>query len=263
MDARPKQRLKFSSILLQSLNLYIAKFRVFLGILLLPAITVSLVSVGLISLILGFSGSGSQADPSTFQFTLSTTQWIIVALAAFVIAIVVSVSMAASVYGASNAGAGGLKGAFTKMQSKSMQIFWMQCVIYVLAFRFSPWTALLFWLLVALAVPTALLEQLGPSDSMDRAWKLSHGYRTKILLIEIALLVLPGLFVFVAGGLIRPNGPAYKLSTALRTASAWVMPLILLFPIQFMFVAITRVYQALAVEPEQTLHAQVASSVNN
>lgn len=261
MDANHQPFLVFA-ILMRSLIFYFAKFSIYLGILIIPAITLAGVSVGLISLILGFSQFGSQVDPTTFQFTLSSSQWVIFASGAFVIAIVLSLSMATTVHATIREGAGGIRGAFTSLRSKPLQIFWLQCVIYALALRFSPWAALLFWLLTALAVPAALCEDLGPSDAIDRAWSLSRGRRLRIFGLE-ALLLIPAVAAFVViGVLARPNGPIYQLSPAIRTAFSWVMAMIMLAPIQFMFVAITRVYQALASPPGSSLHARDNSDVN-
>lgn len=261
MDANHQPFFVFA-ILMRSLTFYFAKFSTYLGILIIPAITIALVSIGLISLILGFSQFGSQVDPTTFQFTLSSSQWVIFAMGAFVAVIVLSLSMATTVYATAREGVGGVRGAFASLRSKPLQIFWLQCVIYALALRFSPWAALLFWLLVALAVPAALCENLGPNEAIDRAWSLGRGRRLRIFGLEI-LLLIPAVAAFVLiGVLARPNGPIYQLSPAIRTACSWVMAMMMLAPIQFMFVAITRTYQSLATQPGSSLHAPAGSDVN-
>jgi hypothetical protein len=267
MDADRPPVLNFA-IFLQSLLFYFKNLPIYLGILVFPAITTALVAVGLITLLLGFAGNGAEIDPTTVQFSLSSNQWLMVAFGAFITAIVLSLSMAASVHATANHatannGVGGIRAAFASIRSKSMQIFWLQCVVYALALRFSPWAALLFWLLVALAVPVALCEDLGPSDAMDRAWSLSRGHRAKIIGLEILLLIPVAAGVVLIGVLARPDGPIYYLSPVIRTASSWIMAMIILAPIQFMFVVMTRVYQALAGDPGASLHVRAASNVNS
>ena len=261
MDANPPPILKFA-IFLQSLFFYLTSIPIFLGILIFPAITTALVAVSLITLLLGFAGSGAEIDPTTVQFSLSSSQWLMVAFGAFITAIVLSLSLAASVHVTARNAAGGIRAAVASIRSKPMQIFWLQCVVYALALRFSPWTALLFWLLIALAVPVALCEDLGPSDAMDRAWSLSRGHRAKIIVLEILLLIPVAAGVIVVGVLARPDGLIYYLSPTIRTASSWIVAMIMIAPIQFMFVVMTRAYQLLAGDPGSALHVQAASSVN-
>lgn len=262
MDANREPRAKFTSLLSQSISFYFVKARIFGGILLFPAVVISLASISLVSLILGFSANGSEIDPTMFQFSISPWQWIFVGAAVLAMAVTTSLSMAATVHATIQRGSAGIFGAFAAIDAKPMQIFWLQCVIYALALRFSPWTVLLFWLLVAFAIPAALRENMGPSDAMERAWSLSRGHRLAILGIELLLLVPPFLATILGGLLGGPDGVLYAVSPIIRAASSWLMILLLLAPIQFMFVAITWIYQKLASEPESTLHTRAASNVN-
>lgn len=262
MDASGLHRAKFTSVLSQSLAFYFVKIRIFGGILLIPALVISFASIGLISLILGFSATGSEIDPTMFQFSIRPWQWVFVGAAVLAMAVTTSLSMAASVHATLLRGAGGIRAAFAAINAKSMQIFWLQCVIYALALRFSPWTVLLFWLLAAFAIPVALGENLGPSDAMDRAWSLSRRHRLTILGIELLLLIPPVLATILGGLVGGPGGPLYTVSPVIRAASSWLMTLLLLAPIQFMFVAVTWIYEVLASEPESSLHARAASNVN-
>ncbi len=263
MDVNSKPSFKFPALFLDSLTFYIANLPIFFGILVLPAVTIAAASIAAISLILGFSVNGSEMDPNALQLSLTPSQWLVVGVGVLAGAIALSLGMAASVHATANRGTGGVLPAFARIGSKSMQIFWMQCVIYALALRFSPWTVLLFWLVVASVVPVALCEDLGPSDAMDRAWSLSRGHRFAILATEIVLLVPPVLAILLYAILARPDGPLYQVSPLIRAGSSWLMMLVLLAPVQFMFVAMTRVYQALASEQESVVHARAASNVNS
>lgn len=260
MEAR--HSLKIPELLAQSATFYVVNAPTFLRILLIPAFAISFVAIGLISSILGFSTSGSAIDPTVFQFSISRSQWLFVGAGVLAMAVVFSLSMAGSVHATLQRGNAGIRIAFRAIRAKSMQIFWLQCVIYALALRFSPWTVLLFWLLAAFAIPAALRENLGPGDAMDRAWEVSRGRRLSILVVELVLLVPPVAATLLGGWLEGPGGPISQLSPVLRAASSWLAMLVLLAPLQFMFVALAWIYQALAAGPEAPLHARGASNVS-
>jgi hypothetical protein len=253
---------KFRSVLAESVRLYFVNGGILPKILLLAAVATAAILVGTMTAMVGFSIVGTNMDPKVFQSTLNGQQWSIGAAGVVAIMIVLAFAFAASVHAA--AGATTVHEAFRRIRSVPMQIFWIQCVIYVLALKFSTIAAPLLFLLIAFAVPVALVENLGPNAAADRAWELSKGCRTGILLLEIGLvLTLVAVMTAIGVLFLQPNSPYVFMAPLMRAAMSWVFMAFLIAPFQFLFVALTRVYKALAAGSEPALHARAASNVKS
>ncbi len=233
-----------------------------LKILLIAGVALAAIFIITMTAITGFSIEGSSLDPKVFRSTLTGQQWAIGAAGLIAVMIALALSFAASVHAA--AGANSVKDAFSRIRSGPMQIFWLQCVVYALALRYQPLVAPLLFLVIAFAVPVALCEDLGPNASADRAWFLSKGYRFRILLLEVgAILASLGLMAAVSTLFLQPESPFIFLAPLLRAAISWILMALLILPFQFLFVALTRAYVALAAGSEPVLHARAASNVKS
>jgi hypothetical protein len=205
-------------------------------------------------------------DPTTLAVTLNRDQWVMITAGGFGMAIVSSLAMAASIHVACERERIGVRRAFGMVTAKSMQIFWLQCVIYALAVRFSPFAAPLLWFSLAFGIGVGVREDLGPSDAMERAWSLTQGSRLKVLVLEVLLLVP---FIALIAGisyLFLIPGPWFNLNKVEpQTRQLFSGPImaLLLIPIQFMFVALARGYAMLKQAEEPALHAKAASSVSS
>ena len=256
-------RLKLGRLLGGALLSYLRSLHLFLAILLIPAVAGAVIFVGVSAQILGFATDGASLDPTTFEITLNRDQWVLITAGGFAIAVVAALAMAASIHLACEGA--GIRRAFSKITAKSMQIFWLQCVIYGLAVRFSPVAIPLLWFSVAFGVGVAVREDLGPSEAMDRAWALSEGSRLKILAVEVLLVAPLLLFSFGIAYVFLIPGPTFNLnSIAPQTRQLLSAPITLLFliPVQFTFVTLARAYEMLRqAEQETVLHAGGASDV--
>jgi sterol desaturase/sphingolipid hydroxylase (fatty acid hydroxylase superfamily) len=184
--------------------------------------------------------------------------------AAGVIAVMITLALccAASIHAA--AGARSFGEAFGRIRSGPMQIFWLQCVIYALALKFSPVAGLVLFFLIAFVVPVGLCEDLGPNAAADRAWVLSSGYRIRILVVEVgAILVSLALMVVIGTLFLQANSPFVFLAPLFRAAISWILMAFLIAPFQFLFVSLTRLHQALIAGSEPVLHARAASNVKS
>lgn len=252
-------RVKFTTVLADSARLYFSNAGILPKILLIASVATAAIFLGVMTALVGFSVEGTNLDPKVFRGTLTGQQWTIGAAGLVAIMIVNSLGFAASVHAA--AGARSIGEAFSRIRSGPMQIFWLQCVIYALALRYSPLAAPLLFLLIGFAVPVALLEDLGPNVAADRAWALSEGHRGRILLLEIGLIVSSfALMGAVEWAFLRATSPFIFTPPVVRAAISWILMAFLIAPFQFLFVALTRLYQALAVP---VLHARAASNVNS
>jgi hypothetical protein len=156
--------------------------------------------------------------------------------------------------------------AFGLVTAKSMQLFWLQGAVYLLALRLSPWAVPVMWFSVVFGVPVALREDLGPSDAMDRAWALTAGWRIRILALEIVTtgLVL-GMISLIGWGILTPHS-FFNLNLVplwARLVAAIPLMALLLLPVQFLFVALGRGYEMLKRAEAPVLHAKAASSVSS
>jgi hypothetical protein len=256
-------QLKLGRVLWDAVLAYVRRLPVFLATALIAAVAGAAIFVAVSWKILGFAADGAALDPTTFGITLNRDQWVLITAGGFAMGVVASLAMAASIHLACEPIS--VRRALSKVTAKSMQIFWLQCVIYAVAVRFSPIAVPLLWFSVAFGVGVAVREDLGPSDAMDRAWVLSAGSRIKILVLEL-LLVVP-LFLFSLGiaYLFLIPGPWFNLnSIAPQVRQFFSVPITLLFliPVQFTFVTLARAYEMLRqAEQETALHAEGASGV--
>jgi hypothetical protein len=252
-------RVKFRTLLAESARLYFANGGALAKILLIAAVATAAIFLGTMTAIQGFSIEGANLDPKVFRATLTGQQWVIGAAGLVAVMIALSLAFAASVHAAARATS--VKDAFSRIRSGPMQVFWLQCVIYALALRFQPLVAPLLFVLIAFAVPVALREDLGPNAAADRAWELSEGSRARILFLELGLILISVVITTVIGVLfLQPNSPFIFLAPVMRAAISWILMAFLIAPFQFLFVALTRLYEALTAP---ALHARAASSVNS
>ena len=253
-------------LFLDSVRVYFGRLPVFLIILLIPALMAALLFVAGAILLLGFSSTASDVDPSALSVTISRQQWVALAAEGFVMAIVMALSMGATVHAAGGAERIGVRRAFGMNTAKSLQIFWLQTVVYAIAMRFSPLAAPLLWFLVAFGTAVALREDLGPSDAMDRAWALTEKNRLRVLALEVlGLAPLLGAVTMVAYLFLIP-GPWFNLNRIDPYIRLAISPLImgfLMIPVQFMWVAFSRGYEMLKQAERPVLHAKAASSVSS
>lgn len=257
------RRLNIGGILSESFRLYAQRAAVLLPILLVPAVAIAAVSIAFYSAIAGFSFQGATMDGKTFLVNMDRLQLTLAGVCVFFCAIVTALAMAASVHTA--AGASSLRAAFSSITAKSMQIFWLQCVVYALALRFSPWAGLLLWLGVGFATVVALREDLGPNDAADRAWTISGGHRLPILILQSALTLLPALVLAAIGfTFLLPVSPLGfdSVPPVVRAAISWILLALVLAPVQFTFVVLTAIYRQLT-PAQPVLHARAASNVRS
>ncbi|MEI9814705.1 MAG: hypothetical protein WDO18_19610 [Acidobacteriota bacterium] len=253
MPAEPS-RVKFGAILAESVRLYLTEGTLFGRILLTAAIAIAAIYLAVMSNIVAFAPQGATIDVATATIQVQPQQWVAGGIGFVAALLILSFTLAASVHVA--AGARTVRDAFGQIRSRAMQIFWLQLVVYILAVRYSPFAAPVLLLLIALAVPVALREDLGPSGAADRAWELSEGHRTRILLLELGLVMLFLVAMAIVGGLfLAGNGPFVLISPVVRALTSWAIVAFLLAPIQFMFVTMTRLYMALAA-PHRTRSAR-------
>jgi cell division protein FtsB len=209
-------------------------------------------------LAIGSPDEGS-IDPSTFSLTLTSQQWFGLAAGLIAVGVVVAIEMAVAVHAAAGPG-GKLRDAVRKIRANSLQIFWLQYVIYALAFRFSPWAALLLWLVAGFAVPIAVCENLGPASAVDRAWDLSQGARGRIVALELLLPLLPLSLWVILGYLSGSGNQVQALNPSIRMGILALVLALVLLAIQFLFVCLSYLYQAIA--NKRFLHVPAASSVS-
>src|SRR6185312_17257572 len=132
-------RVKFGSVLAESARLYFANGGVLLKILVMTAVATAALFIATMTAITGFSIEGAGIDPKVFRATLTGPQWAMGAVGFVAIMIVLALGFAASIHGA--VGAATVRDAFSRIRSGPMQIFWLQCVIYALALRYSTFAA--------------------------------------------------------------------------------------------------------------------------
>ncbi|MFM2124386.1 MAG: hypothetical protein RL328_837 [Acidobacteriota bacterium] len=258
-------RLNLGKVLLDSVRVYLRGLPVFLPIVSLAGGVAGFITVVMSRQILGFSAEGAGVDPTTLRITLNREQWVMVMAGGIAMAVVISVAMAATIHAACERL--GLGAALAKLTAKSMQIFWLQVAVYVVAARFSPFAVPLLWFPLAFGIGLALREDLGPNDAMERAWTLSSGSRARILLLEVLLLVPVLAVVGGIGYLFLIPGPWLNLNAVnplYRQYLSAPITVMLLIPVQFMFVGLARAYEALRrSEVEAGLHAEAGSSVSS
>jgi hypothetical protein len=257
-------RLKFGEFCKDSLKLYTAHAEVLLKIALVLGVVSAGIYIGGAALSIGFAPAGTEIDPTTFSFALTRSQQVVGVATTALLAILICFGMAASIHAA--AGADTVRTAFSRVTAQSIQIFWLQLVIYALAIRFSPYAALLLWVLVAFAVPVAILENLGPSAATDRAAELSRGHRLMLAVIELVVLLplLATIALMVLALLVPETGINLNvLPVAGRVGISWLVLALIAVPVQFVFVALTQAYLKLSqAATEPVLHAKAATSVN-
>lgn len=215
---------------------------------------------------MGFSLTGEAIDPTLTTFSLSRDQWVKVVAVAIVGGVVLAAMMAASVHAACERDPIPVRRAFGMVTSKSMQLFWLQGAVYLLALRLSPWVVPLMWFLVAFGVPVALREDLGPSEAIDRAWALTAGRRVQILALEIVTTgLVVGMVALIGWGVFTPHSFFNFNLVPLwgRLVAAIPLMAVLLLPMQFLFVALGRGYEMLKRAEAPALHAKAASSVSS
>lgn len=255
-------RVKFGTVLAESARFYFANGGVLLQILLLTGVATATIFIATMAAITGFSIQGAGMDPTVFRNTLTGPQWAMGAAGFVAVMIVLSFGFAASVH--ASAGVPTVRAAFNRIRSGPMQIFWLQCVIYALALRYSTFAAPLLFVLIAFAVPVAMVEDVGPNAAADRAWEVSEGYRRGILLLEVGLIAVSVAVVAAIGFLfLQPNSPYILIAPLMRAAISWILMAFVIGPYQFLFVALTRLYMALTASSEPALHARAASNVRS
>ena len=232
----------------------------------MAASAVAILFIAGAALALGFSLTGEAVDPTLVSVSLSRNQWVEVVGVAMLGGIVFATAMAASVHAACEQDPVPVRRAFGLVTAKSMQLFWLQGAVYLLALRLSPWAVPVMWFSVVFGVPVALREDLGPSDAMDRAWALTAGWRIRILALEIVTtgLVL-GMISLIGWGILTPHS-FFNLNLVplwARLVAAIPLMAVLLLPVQFLFVALGRGYEMLKRAEAPVLHAKAASSVSS
>jgi hypothetical protein len=258
--------MKLGALLLESVRIYFSRFPDFGVILLIPGSAAAILFVGAAVLILGVAPQGEGMDPTTVAGSLTRQQMTGVLAAVLVISVVLSFGMAATVHAASGERRVGVRLAFRQISSKAMQLFWLLAVISVLALQYSPWALPVMWVSLAFGIPVALREDLGPSDAMDRAWELSAGNRWKVLVLEMLLWVPLAAAVWAVSELLLKPHVSFDLNLlapAVRVLVAVPVTLVLLVPVQFMYVVLARGYEMLKPAEAPVLHARAASNVSS
>lgn len=258
--------LKLGRLFKESIRIYFSRLPNFLIILSIPAVVTSVLFVVASIQLLGFSAEASGLDPTTLMVSMTPPQWALVSGAGILIAVTLALGMAATVHAACSAERVGIRQAFGMNTAKSLQIFWLQTVIYALALRFSPLAAPLLWILVAFGSVVVLREDLGPSEGMDRAWELTEGSRLKVLAVELLALIPVVMCCALVAVLFMIPGPWFNLNKIPPYARLGLAPVItgfLLVPVQFMFVLFGRGYEMLKQAEQPALHAKAASGVSS
>lgn len=252
-------RVKFGTILAESTRLYFSQNVVLPKILLIAAVTGAAIFIATMTTLLSLTAAGTSVDPLTIREVMSGQQWTIGAAGLVAFMVVLAFAFSASIHFAG--GARTLGEAFRRIRSGPMQLWWLQCVVYILALKFSTFAAPLLFLLIAFVVPVALREDLGPSAAADRAWILSQGHRTAILLLELGAILTTTAFMMIASALfLRADSPFVFLPVWGHISISPVIVAFLIAPFQFLFVALTRLYTAVATP---VLHARAASNVRS
>lgn len=258
-------RLKLNAVLLESTRICWQRRGALALILLAPAATAAAVGIFGMSAIMGLASEHSYVDLSTVTITLTDIQRAGMAMGGFVNAVVLSLALAATIHAAAGAERVPAWQAFARLRGRGLQLFWLQCVVLALTLRFAPWAGLLMWVLIGCGNAVAILENLGPSDAMDRAWALSKGNRLRLLSLEILMLAPLVAVLFAVGYLFLVPGRSWNLNAISPWIRLVTTPLLagtLLAPIQLLFVVRTRAYEHLRRDREpRHLHAQAASSV--
>jgi hypothetical protein len=259
MYRAPKPIPHFREIWQKALAVYVSNRKVFLILAIASGGAGSVLAVATIWMALG-DPLKTAVDPQALFYSLTSTQWIGLGTGLLGIALSLAFGLAAAVHAAAEPGIR-VPQALARITANSMQIFWLQFIVYALAARYSPWAGLLLWVLAGFAIPVALLENLGPADAVDRAWEVSRGARGRILAAELLLPLLPLAVMLGAGFLVGPRGPLRDVSGVLRAGVLCMLGLGMLMLVQFGFVTLTRIYLALTFEP--ALHVRAASNVSS
>ena len=230
-----------------------------------PAAAVVIVTGAVVAAInWGVSPTRAGIDPRVFAVTTTPRQFAVIAAGILVAALALSYAAAATIHAAAEIASGrriGVMAAIARVRSKSLQLFWLQWVVNILAVRFSPIAALVLWLLIAPAIPLAVLEDAGPVAAVERTFDRLRGNHLRMFALQL-LLLAPVLIIPAALVWVMLPGQALDISALSPLAGlalAFPIGIGLLLPVLLLFIALTLAYQRLA--PESSLHAEDASNV--
>jgi hypothetical protein len=253
-------RLPPGTLLLDGVRVLGRGLPVFLGIAGVSAVLIY--SVLAVVLLINLGSALAKVDPRVLTLTMTGREYAVLGAGLAAIIVLLSYSTGATVHAAGALASGertGLMRALRRVRVKTLQLFWLQWVINVLAARYSPPAALVLWLFAAPSLPVGILENLGPGEAMDRTWALTRGNRIRLVILELMLLIpllaMPAAIVVSPLNTLSPTG-AHPLA---RLALAIPILTILLVPYQYLLTVLTLAYRTL--EPG-VLHAEPPASVN-
>lgn len=265
--ARTAQTILISSVLSRSASVIGRRFWSFYTLQLVLA--AGLLGIGALVSRLVIGDNVGPVDPRVLPFTMGREQWAIVGVGVFLTALVVFFSIGATIHLASAAVRKeplSAMAAFGKVKFESLWLLWIQMIASMITVAIFPFAGLVLWLLIASAIPVAVLERLLPNRALDRAWALMEGSRIQVLLLEVILTLLTVVaLTIVQTAFYQPDSlPGFLALPALaRYATAWPLTALILIPVAFLFVGLTVTYHTLlARKAPETLHAQSASNVN-
>ena len=199
---------------------------------------------------LGFS-RGGVIDPRTVPFLLTNTDWLALGVSVLCMATLLFFAFDGIVQ-ATDAHLDGktlsIKECLRRTKFDHLWLLWIQLIATALFATVIPWMGLVLWILVASAVPVAMLENRSPNRALDRAWELMAGNLWKVLVVElisVILLAIPP--VIVAPLFLGQTSPlgSDALPAWSRTLLAIPFLLAVLAPYAYMFVTLTVMYRQL------------------
>ncbi len=227
------------------------------------------IAIGLIFTVFTDFSRDEAIDPRTVRFLLSGQEWIALGLSVAGMAAILFFAFDAIVQ-ATDAHLGGkpvsIRSAFQQINLDHLWLLWIQLIGTALFAILVPWMAVLLWMLVASAVPAAMLENRSPQKALDRAWALMAGNIGKVAVVEVVLTLLlaipPMILIPLFLTQSAPLGPEV-LSPGIRMLLGVPLLMVALTPFAYMFITLTVMYRQLLgnLQPE-LLHANRASSVN-
>ena len=271
-DSVPNQKsvhqtpLRFGSIFPVAIQILVERGSTIFSI--LAAASALSVGVGLIfSAFTGFSRNES-IDPRTVRFLLTNVEWLALGISVLGMVAVLFLAFDAVIQ-ATDAHLDGktvsIKLVLGRIKLDHLWLLWIQLIATGLFAIVLPWMALLLWLLVASAVPVAMLEARSPNQALDRAWELMTGNIGKVAVVEIVLTLLlaipPMILIPLFLTMNAPLGPQ-ALAPWVRMILGIPLLLVTLTPFAYMFVALTVMYRQLRQRTgPQPLHADAAGGV--
>ncbi len=266
MTANVHKRLSVSRTCLDGLRVLGQGFPLFVRIAAFAAILVVTVGATVVSINWGVSAVRAEIDPKTIAATIDGRQFAVLGAGILLTALVLSYAAAAAIQATIETAAGNrltLVQAISRVRSKGMQLFWLQWLVNILAVRFSAFAAPLLWLLLAPALPLAVLEDAGPSEAIERTFALLKGNLGRMLALEVIFLLPVVLMPFGLGILALPLGyvDLSGLPPIFGLLVAFPIMMILLLPVLLQVIALTLAYLDLSAAPDD-LHAQANSNVS-